>query len=235
MQDENLNPAAPQEAVPAVSETEAEIERRLYSVIEEKRNNVDELATFTKDLLKMKREAYAENKRLREEKEALQREKDAQETMRQQAEMAESEKLRLQLQEAQQRLEAVQREAERKSAEKAQMELNHAIDKHKATDPKYIEYLLREELNIIGKDPDLLSNFSVDKWMADKKAQMPHIFQQPAPAAPPAPPVPASTGLPPTPIVGTTYQHQTGKVTNPEDVKNLTNDWLQFKASLPTR
>lgn len=230
------NTPAPAQEVPAViPDPDSLIESKLFAVIEEKRQNIDELTAFAKDMLLKKRAANAEAEEMRLKYEALQSEKTKAEMERQQAEMAEADRLRLQLQEANQRLEAVQREAERKSAEKAQMELNHAIEKHKATDAKYVEYLLREELNVIGKDPDLLSTFSVDKWMADKKAQMPHIFQAPAAAAPPVPPAPGTTGLPPSPASGTTYQQQPARVTKPEDVKNLTNDWLQFKATLPTR
>lgn len=222
-----------QEVPAATTDPDSLIESKLFAVIEEKRQNIDELTAFAKDMLVKKRAANAEAEEMRLKYEALQNEKTKAEMERQQAEMAEADRLRLQLEQANQQLEAVRKEAERKSAEKAQMELNHAIEKHKATDPKYIEFLLREELNVIGKDPDLLSTFSVDKWMAEKKNQMPHIFQQPA--APAAPPPPASTGLPPAQPAGTTYQPQTPRIAGPDDVKNLTNDWLQFKASLPTR
>lgn len=142
----------------------------------EKKSNEEALLGYIEGLLKKKRKGYGEAKKHRMEKEQLLEEY---EKLKSQLEGAETEKvkaLQAELNALKDEKENYARLANERAAEKSKLSFDYAVEKHKAKDAEYMEFLLKKHVEDLSKDEDALKSFKVDEWMSEVKKSKPDLF-----------------------------------------------------------
>lgn len=158
-----------------VEDEDADAAEEIRKIYLEKKSNEEALLGYIEGLLKKKRKGYGEAKKHRMEKEELLVEY---EKLKSQLESAETERvktLQAELQALKEEKENYARLASERAAEKSKLAFEFAVDKHKAKDAEYMEFLLKKHVEEL-KDEDALKAFKVDEWMSEVKKSKPDLF-----------------------------------------------------------